>query len=49
MEQLFLQSMQREHASSIVYSKLADFKAPVPIGSDKNKSKKGNPKEKAED
>ena len=44
LESSFLESMQREHMSSVEYGKLADFKAPIPVGSDTKKGKKGKPK-----
>jgi arylsulfatase A-like enzyme len=47
MEKLFQESMQREYKSSVEYGKLADFKAPIPVGSDTKKGKKG--KAKSED
>ena len=47
LEKLFLESMQREYKSSVEYGQLANFKAPIPVGSDTKKGKKG--KAKSED
>jgi iduronate 2-sulfatase len=41
MEKLFLESMQREHKSSVAYAKIADWKKPILTGSDTTKMKKG--------
>jgi hypothetical protein len=38
--------MQREYKSCSEYAKIADFKAPVPVGSDIKKLKKGKGKGK---
>jgi hypothetical protein len=47
MEKLFVESMQREYKSSIGYSKIADFRTPVLVGTEAKKAKKvkGNSKE----
>jgi hypothetical protein len=46
MEKLFAESMQREYKSCVEYGKLADFKAPILVGSDTKKGKKGKAKSK---
>jgi arylsulfatase A-like enzyme len=40
MEKLFVESMQREYNSCAAYSKIADFKEPIVVGSDAKKAKK---------
>jgi arylsulfatase A-like enzyme len=47
MEKLFMESMQREYKSCSEYAKIADFKAPVSVGSDTKKLKNGKGKGKA--
>ena len=41
LEKLFVESMSRETKTCTEYGKLADFKAPIPVGSDAKKAKKG--------
>jgi arylsulfatase A-like enzyme len=48
MEQLFIDNMKKEYTSCIEYSKIADFKEPIPTGSDKSKNKKGKVKVKVQ-
>jgi len=44
LEKMFLESMQRETKSCTEYGKLANFKAPIPVGSDTKKGKKAKTK-----
>ncbi len=48
LEQLFIDNMKMEYTSCIEYSKIADFKEPIPTGSDKSKNKKGKVKVKVQ-
>ena len=44
LESLFLESMNREHKSSVEYTKLADFKPAIPVGSEAKKAQNSKAK-----